>query len=199
MNERGPVTEHEMVLAFLQSEIDSARFGLHYQGILTQWGLNRASLIDQANLANADDNHFRTELLKSVRGYEANQYLFNGFPSHVQWRRVELEIVELTLLKYANFPTWITLSEGSRSVVDGAKNIERIQTDENASDNIKAVVKKVRNGHRFPELIAVQADGQDLILVEGHTRATAYVLAQPSYPIELLVGSSSLLKQWVFY
>lgn len=199
MIERGSATEHEMVLAFLQAEIDSARFGPIYQGILTRLRLNRTPLIDQANLANAKDNHIRTELLKAVRGYKANQYLFKGFPSNVQWRRVELELVELTRLKFANFSTWITLSGGSRSVVDGAKNVERIQTAENANDNIRAVAEKVRSGHRFPELIVVQADGQDLILVEGHTRATAYVLAQPSNPIELLVGSSSLLKQWVFY
>jgi hypothetical protein len=199
MIERGSATEHEMVLALLQAEIDSARFGPIYQNILTRSRLNRTPLIDQANLANANDNHIRTELLKAVRGYKANQYLFNGFPSNVQWRRVELELIELTRLKYANFPTWITLSGGSRSVVDGAKNVERIQAAENANDNIRAVAESVRNGHRFPELIVVQADGQDLILVEGHTRATAYVLAQPSNPIELLVGSSSLLKQWFFY
>jgi len=41
MNELGSATEHEMVLAFLQAEIDSTRFGPIYQGNLTKWRLNR--------------------------------------------------------------------------------------------------------------------------------------------------------------
>ncbi len=199
MIERGSATEHEMVWAFLQAEIDSPRFGPTYQDILTQSQLTRKNLIDEADLANTRDNYIRTELLKAVRGYTANQYLFEGFPRHVQWRRADLEPEELTRLKYANFPTWTGLSGGTRRVVDGAKNVDRIQTAETANENIKAVVQKINSGHRFPELIVVEADGEDLIVVEGHTRATAYVLAQSSDPVKLLVGSSSLLHGWVFY
>lgn len=138
-------------------------------------------------------------MLKAVRGYSVNEYLFRGFPTNVKWRRVDLEFEELTRLKYANFSTWITLSSGSRRVVDGVKNVGSIHTNENATDNIKAVALKIRNGWRYPELIVVQGDGEDLIIVEGHTRATAYVLAQPSIFVELLVGSSPLLDQWAFY
>jgi hypothetical protein len=75
-------------------------------------------------------------------------------------------------------------------VVDGAKRVEAIQVGENANENIKAVADDLRAGKRYPELIAVESEGGFLILVEGHTRATAYVLARIAEPIEAFVGSS---------
>ena len=159
----GSATEDEMVLAFLRAEIDSAGFGPLYQSRLTHFGLNRTPLIDEAGLANAKDNHNRIKLLRAVRGYKADLALFMGFPGDVQWHRVELELVELKRLKYANCPLpWTTLSGGSRSVVDGAMNVGKIQIDENAVCNIRAVAAKVGSGHHFPELIVVQGDGQHL-------------------------------------
>jgi len=199
MIERGSAADKDMVLAFLKAEIDSPRFGSYYGAILTQWGLDRTLLIDRADLGNMKDNQIRTELLKAVRGYTAGQYLFAGFPPNVQWRRTDLEPTELKRLKYANFPTWVTLSSGSRLVSEGAKNIDTIQAAENADVNIKAVAEQLRRGKRYPELIVVQGPGEDLIVVEGHTRATAYVLAEHAEPIPLLVGTSSLLHQWAFY
>ena len=107
MIERGSAAEEDMVLAFLQAEIDSSRFGYTYQYILTCWGLSRILLIDQADLRNMEDNQIRKELLKAVRGYTAGQFLFTGFPPNVRWRRADLETTELKRLKYANFPTWV--------------------------------------------------------------------------------------------
>ena len=197
MKELGPATEHEVVLAFVRAEIDSTRFGSHYQNVLANSGLNRSRLIDDADLSNTNENHVREELLKAVRGYKANQYLFTGFPADIKWRRIELELLELGRLKYANYPTWVGLSQGTRSVVDGARNVGKMQSVETA--NIEAVAERIKGGDCFPELIAVQGDDQDLVLVEGHTRATAYTLAKVLSPVACLVGSSPFLKEWKFY
>ncbi|MBZ5640836.1 MAG: hypothetical protein LAO51_19025 [Acidobacteriia bacterium] len=199
MNERGSATENEMISAFLRAEMDSPKLGNVYRGYMTWCGLNRKSLIDQADLADAKANHTRAKMLTAIQGYRANRGLFKGFPADVQWRRVELTHLELGRLKYSNFPRWITLNGGSRSVVDRARSIETDLTVEKVKDRIKAVAEKVRQGHYFPGLIVVEADSLDLILVDGHIRATAYVQAEPSNEIELLVGSSSLLKHWAYY
>lgn len=199
MIEIGPVTRHEMVLAFLAAEIDSPSYEPYIKPLLQRLGQTRSKLIDNGDVTNATDNQVRTELLKAYRGYSADAYLFNGFPSDVRWRRVEIQLNELGRLKYGNFKDWVKLSEGSRMVVDGARNIGRIQTEEDIKDKVEAVVKKIERGHRFPELITVQTVDDELVLVEGHKRATAYMIAKPSHPIELLIGSSSQIKKWRWY
>jgi hypothetical protein len=199
MIELGPCAEYEMVVEFLRAEIDSARFGPHIKAALTQAQLNRTQLIDQADLTNITDNQNRTKILKQFRGYTDNKYLFTGFPNDVQWRRVGLTSGEIGKLKYANHDIWVKLSGGTRIVSDGVANIEKITTNEDANKNILAVAHRVRQGDKFPPLIVVQADDDRLVIVEGHTRATAYALVQPSWLIETIVGTSPLMKQWAFY
>src|SRR6266436_4649619 len=101
MIDLGPVTEHDMILAFLQAEVDSARFGSLYQNCfdqLKQIGFNRQLLVDTPNLQSGQQNVIRMEILKAVRGYGANQLLYRCFPSDVTWRRVALEQIDLSKL-----------------------------------------------------------------------------------------------------
>jgi len=106
-------------------------------------------------------------------------------------------------MKYANHETWVKLSAGTRLVGVGARNLDHIQVLENASgtinENENAVTEALRNGHSHPELIAVSGPGDVLILVEGHTRATAYVVSRYRQAITCLVGTSPGMKQWAFY
>lgn len=199
MIELGSATEDEMVLAFLQGEIDSPRFGPIYQSNLAQNELNRAAIVDQPDITRADHNQIRLRLLGVVRGYRNNQYLFVGFPQDVRWRRVMLEPGELARLMYANHPTWVQLSGGTRLVGDGAANIGRIPTAENANVNVTDVVAALEQGHRYPALIAITDEAGNLVLVEGHTRATAYAFARFNESVEVLVGSSPGMRNWVFY
>ena len=188
-----------MVLAFLKAEIDSYRFGPAYKIVLSMRGLSRSPLIENADLQNTCDNRTRIGLLQEVRGYGANQYLFAGFPNNVLWRRVTLRQTKLRILKYAYYPEWIKLSGGSRSVIDGARNIDAIQVREDINADVKAIVEKTKNGESFPELIAVQGNGSDLILIEGSKRATAYAIAKRPRIIHLIVGSSPDMANWRFY
>lgn len=64
MIDLGPAAEDAMVLAFLQAEIDSARFGSIYQAILANSGLDRVSVIDNPDrnsqqLTRPDENYSR--------------------------------------------------------------------------------------------------------------------------------------------
>jgi hypothetical protein len=199
MRDLGPASEDEVILAFLQAEIDSTRFGQYYAALLSNSGLERGSIVDRANLQSNRENAVRRKLLTAVRGYGNRTLLFRGFPQNVMWRKVAIEAEDADKLKYANYETWVQLSGGSRLVVDGAKGVDAILVGENANENIKAVANDLRAGKRYPALVAVESEGGFLILVEGHTRATAYVLARIAQPMDVFVGSSPQMKHWAFY
>lgn len=193
-------SEEEMVLAFLKAEIDSPRFKKPIEDTLRTLGFTRA-LIDKANLTNSVENRARENCLV-FRGFKNNEALFKGFPDDISWERVALSKKELGTLKYANYPTWVSLSEGTRLVADGAKNIDIIQVAENTNINVKSVKKLVEAGTIFPELILVSRNKKDkAILIEGHTRATAYQIARNYLhdEIEAIIGYSEDLVRWIWY
>jgi hypothetical protein len=76
-----------MVLAFLQAEIRSSRYGDVIQQTLVQLGLN-TTLIDSPNLSDSVENAQRKPLLW-YRGYPRRDGLFTRFPLDVEWRRVD--------------------------------------------------------------------------------------------------------------
>ena len=101
MEELGQATEHEVVLGFLQAEVDSPRYGARIAWVLQQLGLTRA-LIDKPDLTREQDNQQRILVLANTRGYRANLYLFAGFPCDATaWRRVRLGPDDFPLLRSA--------------------------------------------------------------------------------------------------
>src|SRR5262245_2079854 len=100
----GPATADEMILAFLRAEIDSPRFrnaqGLLLRDQLQQSGYDPSSLIDTANLGDAGANTLRREILRQWRGYGDAKKVFGGLPANVSWRRKRLEPDEIGHLKY---------------------------------------------------------------------------------------------------
>lgn len=82
------------------------------------------------------------------------------------------------------------LSGGSRVVHDGSENVDKAPTAEPNSRIIDVAKAMTRNGQVFEPLIAT-AESRDggHILVEGHTRATAYVRARYTGSVEVIVSS----------
>jgi hypothetical protein len=201
MIERGPATEDEMVLAFLQAEIRSSRYGSIIQRTLAQLGWEN-SLIENPNLADEVENAQRRWLL-SYRGYPRREGLFTRFPLDVQWRRVGLEPTDLQVIRYIKdtvtaAPNWTNLSNGTRLVCEGASSV-RQQSSDPLFQQIVAIAEGIRDGIRFPALIAAEHDKGNLVLIEGHSRATAYVLEGYGGTVEAFVGSSLSMKDWPFY
>ena len=197
MIELGPATEDEMILAFLQGEIDSPRFGNAYNVILRNSGLDRTAIAGP-DLQSARENYIRHELLRVVRGYGDDSFLFQGFPADLTWRRVQLDAGDYQRLRYANHDTWVNFSGGSRVVSDGARNIALITATEDANTNIRAVAAALQAGIRYAPLIAVDGPSGSMILIEGHTRATAYVI-ECFEPFEVIIGSSPVMNNWALY
>lgn len=151
MIEQGSVTENEMVLAFLQAEIRSSRYGSIIQQTLAQVGL-KDSLIESPNLSDAVENAQRRSLL-AYRGYP-RRGLFTRFPLDVEWRWVDLESSDLQAIRYIRdnitaTPNWTNLSNGTRLVREGACAV-RQQSSNPLFQQIFAIARGIRDGVRYP-------------------------------------------------
>lgn len=199
MIERGPARECDMVIAFLQAEILSSRYAQSILGNLEFNKLSRETLIDRPDLDNEGDNAIRRALLQIYRGYGSNAYLFIGFPQDVGWRFVDLEPHDHGKLSFAREASWIKLSEGTRSVERLARRIARLQERGDTADRVRAIQQDLMDGKVMAPLITVEAEDGRLILVEGHSRATAYVGLNWQRNITILVGSSAMMFKWQYY
>jgi hypothetical protein len=65
--------------------------------------------------------------------------------------------------------------------------------------NTRAIVEDLKRGKVYPELIGVDGAAGEIILMEGHTRATAHALAKAPSQIKCIVGSSVSMRNWAFY
>jgi hypothetical protein len=199
MEELGPATEHDAVLAFLQAEIDSPRWRHHVQQGLQSVGAGR-SLIDAPNLHSAEENRERISVL-AYRGYRRGQFLFTGFPCETaRWRRVRLYRSDFPLLRYGNeqcAPAFVGLSRGTRRVVDAAANVALVQNE--ATVHVNGVIAALRAGTTYPPLLAVESGVGDLILIEGYTRATAHAVVGPLATVDFFVATAPDITRWYFY
>jgi hypothetical protein len=195
MIELGSASDDDAVLAFLQAEIDSPKWGRHYRAAMRARGLERARLIDAADLSDAQANHDRMSLLGDVRGFGRGIGLFRGFPLDVEWKQVIVEPPDFQRLKYISGDAdWLDLSGGTRLVQEGARNLE---IDSNIAASVRRTQRGIEQGRCAAALILVENGRDELVIVEGHTRATAYVsISDRSFPA--FVGTSPLMMQWVF-
>ncbi len=165
-----------MILAFVRAEFHSPRFKPLFRKALG----GDANLVYRPRLDDPEENRARKNALAMVRGCTRD---------------------DIGAMKYANHPTWTTLSHGSRLVRDGSANVESTPTGEDVNDHVLAVVREIAQGRTFAELI-VAAEDEDAvpILVEGHARATAYVRALPANAeVEVITARAPDLSRWSFY
>lgn len=159
------------------------------------------AVVDQADLTNPRENQLRAALLQ-VRGWP-NTALFTRLPTDVTWQRATIEKDELRGLLYGNFAPsdeWPTLSGGTRRVSDGATNAPMSTSP--LARNIRALAGRVGRGERFRPLILVTDEQlRRLVLMDGNSRATAYVIHidHVADDIEVIVGVSSQIANWHFW
>jgi hypothetical protein len=194
------VTEDHMVAAFVRAEFDSARFAKPYRDGVKELRVNPRGLIDKPDLSNQRANENRRLLLRGVRGYGIEQALFRGWPADVEWWRVRVSLEELGAFKYAHYQTWLDLTKGSRLVSDGAANVDTVPAGEEVNAHIRAVAPLVSAGRHYPELILVAREREGpVVVMEGHTRATAYIIAGAPDPVDCLLGISPHMDSWFYW
>lgn len=185
-----------MILAFLSAEVDAPR----YRELVRATLCGDLQLARNADLTDAAANQRRRFALGQYRGWDRNSYLFAGFPRDVRWKLVEVSIFELGEFRYAREFSWVALAGDSLWVKDGAANAATEPLDE-TKERILAVEGEIRRGVTFPPLVAT-AEGEDQahILLEGHTRASAYVRAlDPRDTREVVVGYTRSLSAWAYW
>jgi len=196
MRDLGPASSHQMVLSFLRAEIDSVSRGKLYMNAIQALCLDRAVLVDHADLTDNDANRGRALVLGAVRGYGRNNFLFSGFPDDVTWRRILLEPTEFEILKYANCDPWLNISGGTRSVLDGVRNLPSYP-DRDISEAVADTVDKLTRTVPIEDLLVIDDLSNKLVILEGNTRATALVSRMTNQAFAL-VGKSPRIRTWQF-
>lgn len=210
-----PASEAEMVALFLATEYPSPRTHRHILRVLQRAGWP-PSLIEQPNLRDAQENARRRSILGAFRGYGQTpeyfaglppdvEYLdyFAGFPPDVQWELALLSRQELEQVKYIEYDYWVELSGGSRLPRDAARNIlAGYEVFGQSHQKVLQMAEAFRSGARFPTLILVGKNrAGPLVVLEGHMRLTAMLLAPECLPAELevMVGFSEQMENWGCY
>jgi hypothetical protein len=195
MIELGTASEDDVVLAFLRAEIDSPKWGQNYLRVLRDLHLDRDCLIDAANLADSHAGVVRKDVLGAVRGYGRDEALFTGFPPNTTWRRVQVEPCDFHRLKCISKDEWWSkLTTGTRLIEEGARNLDDYPA---LAVRVRGAIRMIEQSHPVDELVMVETNSHDLILVEGHTRATAYVVLSDR-AFSAFIGNSPLMSRWHF-
>jgi len=138
--------------------------------------------------------------LTQHRGYGTRTELFDGFPDDVCWQWMAITPAELARVRFIDYDYWVELSGGTRLAVDAAPRIRAgVAPFGVPSDWALGMAQEVAGGARFPPLILLTTGpGGDLVVLEGHARLTAFMLARDSLPpeLEVLVGCSPTMTCW---
>jgi hypothetical protein len=194
-----PGSEAEMVALFLRTELASDRFGDQLRALLERAGLPQRVLI-APNLGDAAENQARLGLLTWHRGYGTRTEIFGDFPDDVRWQWMAITPAELAEVRFIDYDYWIELSGGTRLAADAAPRIRAgVAPFGVPSDRLLDMAQAVAGGARFPPLILVTTGpGGALVVLEGHARLTAFMLARDRLPweLEVLTGFSPAMTRW---
>ena len=195
-------SEDEMIAIFLQTEFHSSRFHQTLEALAQQEEID-PYILQAPDWHNACENAQRRTLLKVYLGYSSNAGYLSDFPTNMHWERVMLTRQELEQVRYIQYDYWVELSGGTRLAIDGARNavagkvVFRVN-----SDGLVYLANELRKGARFPPLILVRKDiDAYLVVLEGHARLTAYLIAPEYIPseLEVILGSSAQITRWGCY
>ena len=171
---------NEIVLAFLQGEIESERFSDELNNTLTKLNVSK-NVILNPDLNNETENFLRAKVLGEFRGYGKNVDLFENFPSVEKCVLMGANFEDLENIHYMNYSYWNELSSNTSNCLVAAQNIKngKIVYDVSNQPFLNGVeVLKQQKG--FKPLILFTADFKTFVVLEGHSRLTIYGLA-PEY------------------
>jgi hypothetical protein len=194
-----PGSEAEMVALFLRTELPAARSRDDLRALLERACLAERVVTDP-DLGDDAENQARLRLLTRHRGYGTRTELFDGFPYDVRWQWMAITPAELARVRYIDYDYWVELSGGTRLAVDAAQRIRAgVAPFGVPSDWALGMARAVAGGARFlPLILVTTGPGGGLVVLEGHVRLTAFMLARDRLPpeLEVLVGSSPAMTRW---
>lgn len=163
----------ETVLAWLQAELASERFKNDLLQSLLKFETTE-SIITKANLDDTIENSLRYKVLKDYRDW------FDDNVNEYRWSLVELDADDVGKLEYIDYSYWNELSDKTRKVEIAAKNIQNGKVVfQVPNDRFWSVAKAIETGEEFsPIVILKDSPDSSSRIVEGHLRATSYLLAK---------------------
>jgi hypothetical protein len=200
----GQATEDQVILAWLQAEIESPDFQAYIVGNPP----NPANLSAALKAARSPDlrddaqNGLRRQLITAVYGFGQGAGAFEGLAGDLQWRRFRVSTEEVAEMLYARHgAAWQLLSPVTRKVAEGATNVGHVYT----GDQTNMVVLSLASGlchseKKVPEIIALRHPGGGLVILEGHVRATAIVLEAHRFPngVHAYVADGPSVAKWPY-
>lgn len=171
-------SEDEIVLEFLKGELTSSRFGDDVRNALREVCADE-KIVTEGDISDSVQNGLRRKALGICRGYPDRE-IFENYPENIEWSLVRFDASDIGKLRYIDYDYWNELSSGSSKPTDAAVNIRKGITvfgvpNDNFLDAAETIGKTT-----FPPMIALTCDGEILVLIEGHLRATAYALIEGS-------------------
>lgn len=205
MDDLGPATEDQVILAWLQAEIDSVGFQQYLAGEPAN-PVHLAQALKAArspNLRDADQNELRRRIVVKTHGFGVGVKSFEGLANDINWRRMRMTPHEVGELLYASgHPAWATLAPVTRKVAEGASNVGHVFTGDLTNMIVLALALRISDSHPMPvlpEIICLRHPDGHMVIMEGHTRATAISLVAHKVPnVNLFMGSSPSVANWAY-
>jgi len=200
----GAATEDQVILAWLQAEIESPDF----QAFIVGNPPNPANLSQALKAARSPDlrdesqNDLRRQIITAIYGFGRGTASFQGLDDDLTWHRYRVSTSDVAEMLYARHEgAWQLLSPVTRKVAEGATNIGHVYT----GDPTNMVVLSLASGlchsdRKVPEIIALKAPDGRLVILEGHARATAVVLEAHRFRqgVYAYVGSGPSVANWAY-
>jgi hypothetical protein len=200
----GAATDDQVIVAWLQAEIDSPRFEDLYFGPWESPGdvAFVKQVVKTPNLGDPAENYIRRTKLAVVRGFGWDHALFKGLARDVTWRRVRFTTDEIADMLYARHVDWATLAPETRRVSEGAAKVAAFRPADKFA-YILILAQQIRDNDpppSFPEIICLRRPDGAISVMEGHGRATAYVKEAGKLPggIEAYLGSGASVARWLY-
>ncbi|HEV2034089.1 MAG TPA: hypothetical protein VGU71_07810 [Candidatus Dormibacteraeota bacterium] len=206
MEDQGVATEDQVILAWLQAEIESVAFQQYIAGeppnpvYLAQ--VLKASR--KPNLGDAEQNELRRQIITKTHGLGLGTLSFEGLANDLHWRKLRASSLEVGELLYANrHPAWSVLAPVSRKVAEGAANVGHVFTGDLTNMLVLALALKISESNpvpALPEVICLKRPDGHLVILEGHTRATAIVLEGHRFKkgVSIYVGEGPSVTSWAY-
>jgi len=187
-----------MIATFLRGEWRSSRFGARLQEAARELDIAE-DLIARPDTADAVQNALRNELLVRFRGWGQYESVFGGLPADdVLWYEADLDHDALHRVEYIQW--WIDqgLVTDRRVAVAVESMRAGWRTDPDFEPH-RAVVAECKRGR--PPVSPILVTDQRMeryVILEGHLRMTAYLLAVTALPprVPVLLGVSGRIAEW---
>ena len=190
-------SQQEMIAEWLKGEMWSKRFSGPLKKILRKFKQGQ-SVINNPKLDNKRENVLRKKILFTYR-----KDMLRGFPKNITWQKVTLNLYDLQKIKYINYSYWNELSNGTRLPQEAIKNIDKnVRIFGQSNRQFNEAVRHVAKHGFFPKIILISTQpGAPVVVLEGHLRLTAYLMAPEAIPNKLIafIGYSPEFAGWDLY